>query len=105
MLTTETFDQIISLLEDGYSYPSITEEIGITQDEATAVGSAYFKGETEQFRREVQLAGFLEVAAATLRSGKGWDEGATNDVLNQILHVYPEGVKRAVGQALLSEKL
>jgi len=29
MLTTETFDKTISLLEEGYTYPSITEEIGI----------------------------------------------------------------------------
>ena len=54
--------------------------------------------------RDVQLAEFLEVATDTLRSGKGWDEGATSDVLEQILQVYPENAKKALGLALLSGK-
>jgi len=29
----------------------------------------------------------LELAAAKLRSGEGWDEGTTRDVLNEIEHV------------------
>ena len=105
MLTTETFAKIISLLEEGYTYPSITEETGISFEEASAVGNAYFNGETEQFLREVQLAGLLELAAITLRSGKGWDENATGDVLDQILQVYPEHVRKALGLALLAEKV
>jgi hypothetical protein len=39
--------------------------------------------------RELQLADVLELAAARLRSGLGWDEGTTSDVLGEILHVYP----------------
>jgi hypothetical protein len=76
MLTTETFIKITSLLEEGYTYPFITEETGITFEGASTVGDAYFNGETEQLLRELQLAGLLELAAATLRSGKGWDEAA-----------------------------
>ena len=105
MLTTELFDQVITLLKDGYSNPAITEKTGITPEEAGAVGNAYFNGETNQFLREVQLAGFLEVATETLRSGKGWDENAIGDVIEQILQVYPEHVKEAFALALLSGKL
>ena len=104
MLTTESFKKTISLLEEGWTYPFITEETGITPEEADAVGNAYFKGETNQFLREVQLAEFLELAAATLRSGKGWDENAIGDVIEQILQVYPENVKKVLGLALLSGK-
>jgi hypothetical protein len=48
------------------------------------------------------LAGVLEAASTRLRSGRGWDEGATADVLNEVLHVYPEHVKKALALALLS---
>jgi hypothetical protein len=49
---------------------------------------------------ELQLAGVLELAAAKLRSGQGWDEGTTGDVFREILHVYPEHAKKALGLAL-----
>jgi hypothetical protein len=42
---------------------------------------------------ELQLAGVLEVAAARLRSGQGWDEGTKGDVLREILRVYQEHVR------------
>jgi len=42
--------------------------------------------EVEQLSREVLLADVLELAAAKLRSGEGWDEGTTTDVLNEIEH-------------------
>lgn len=48
----------------------------------------------------------LELAAARLRSGGGWDEGTTCDVLREILHLYPrareEGARAgaAVGEIL-----
>ena len=35
-----------------------------------------------------------------LRTGQGWDEGTTGDVLGEIWHVYPEHMKQAL--ALLS---
>jgi len=76
----------------------------ITPEEASAVGTAYFKGETEQFFRELQLAIVLELAAAKLRSGEGWDEGTTGDLLGEVLHVYPKHVKKALALALLSGK-
>ena len=43
-------------------------------------------GEAEQMSREMLLADVLELAAAKLRSGEGWDEGTTTDVLNEIEH-------------------
>jgi hypothetical protein len=69
-----------------------------------AVHVAWFRGTTEQLFRELELAGVLELAAALLRSGQGWDEGTTGDVLGEILQVYPAHVKKALGLALLSEK-
>jgi hypothetical protein len=63
------------------------------------------KDETaEQLFRELQLAGVLELAAAKVRSGEGWDEGTTGDVLREILHAYPQHVKKALALALLSGK-
>ena len=43
--------------------------------------------EIEQMFRETLLSDVLELAAAKLRSGEGWDEGTTRDVLNEIEHV------------------
>ncbi len=37
--------------------------------------------------REMLLADVLEAAAARLRSGEGWEEATTKDVLNEIEHV------------------
>jgi hypothetical protein len=54
--------------------------------------------------RELQLAAVLEAAATRLRSGQGRDEGATGNLLGEVLHVYPVHVKKALGLALLSEK-
>jgi hypothetical protein len=104
MLTTETFEKALDLLDLGYTFPSITEEIGITTEDAEAVHVAWFKGTSEQLLRELRLAGLLELAAAKLRSGQGWDEGTTSDLLGEILHVYREHVKKALGLALLSDK-
>jgi hypothetical protein len=52
----------------------------------------------------LQLASVLEAAVASLRSGEGWQESTTVDVFNEILHVYPMYVKRALAMALLSGK-
>jgi len=38
------------------------------------------------------------------RTGQGWDEGTTGDVLREVLHVYREQVKKALAMALLTEK-
>jgi hypothetical protein len=104
MLTTDTVKKAMRRLDEGYTFPSITEETGITTEDAEAVHIAWFKGTTEKLFRELQLAGVLELAAAKLRSGQGWDEGTTGDVLREILHVYPEHVKKVLGMALLSGK-
>jgi hypothetical protein len=102
MLTTDTFEKILDLLELGYTFPSITEETGITTEDAEAVHVAWFNGTSEKVSGELQLAGVLELAAARLRSGLGWDEGTTSDLLGEILHAYPAHVKKALAMALLS---
>lgn len=105
MLTTETAEKALELVDEGYTFPSITEQTGITTEDAEAIHVAWFKGNAEQLFRELQLAGVLEAAATGLRSGQGWDEGTTIDVFNEILHVYPRHVKKALATALLLEKL
>jgi hypothetical protein len=104
MLTTESLEKTLSLLDEGYTFPSITEETGITTEDAEAVHVAWFKGNTERLFRELQLAEVLELAASKLRSGLGWNEGTTGDVLREILHVYSAHVKKALALALLSGK-
>ena len=77
-----------------YAHARVTEETGITLEDVEAVHVAWFRGTTEQLFRELELAGVLELAAARLRSGQGWDEGATGDVLRDVSHVYSEHVKK-----------
>jgi hypothetical protein len=104
MLTTETFEKALDLLDLGYTFPSITEETGITTEDAEAVHVAWFNGTNDQLLRELQLAGILELAAARLRSGQGWDEATASDLLGEILHIYPAHVKKALAMALLLGK-
>jgi hypothetical protein len=88
MLTTATLEKSLRLVDEGSTFASITEQTGITAEDAEAVHIAWFKGTTEQLFRDLQLAGVLELAAAKLRSGMGWDKGTTSDILGEILHVY-----------------
>jgi hypothetical protein len=44
------------------------------------------------------------IASTRLRSGTGWQESATIDVLNEVLYAYPQHVKKALALALLSGK-
>jgi hypothetical protein len=105
MLTIEMTKKAVELLDLGYTYPDIERETGITREDASAVADAYDKDETaEQLFRELQLADVLELAASKLRSGEGWDEGTSGDVLREVLHAYPNHVKKALGLALLSGK-
>jgi hypothetical protein len=105
MLTIETTKKAIELFDLGYTYPDIERETGITREDASAVANAYDKDETaEQLFGELQLATVLETAAASLRSGEGWQESTTIDVFNEILQIYPLHVKRALAMALLSSK-
>jgi hypothetical protein len=71
MLTTATLEKTLSLLDEGYTFASITDETGITLEDVEAVHVAWFRGTTEQLFRELQLAGVLELVAAKLRSGQG----------------------------------
>jgi hypothetical protein len=93
MLTIEMTKKAVELLDLGYTYPDIERETGISREDASAVAEAYDKDETaEQLFRDLQLASVLEAAAASLRSGEGWNEGTTGDVLREIFHVYPNHV-------------
>ena len=105
MLTRDAFEKALDLLELGYTFPSITEETGITTEDAEAVHVAWFNGTSEQVHRELRLAGVLELATTKLRLGQGWDEGTTGDVLREILQAYPAHVKKALAMALLAGKL
>lgn len=104
MLTTATLEKTLSLLDEGYTFASITEQTGITTEDAEAVHVAWFNGTSEQVSCELQLAGVLEVATTKLRTGQGWDEGTTSDVLGEFLRVYPAHGKKALAMALLSGK-
>jgi len=104
MLTTATLEKTLRLLDEGYTFASITEEIGITLEDVEAVHVAWFRGTTEQLFRELELAGVLELVAARLRSGRGWEESTTSDILDEILRVYPAHVKKSLGLALLAGK-
>jgi hypothetical protein len=104
MLTTATLEKTLSLLDTGYTFASITEETGITTEDAEAVHVAWFNGTSEQVSRELQLAGVLEAAATRLRTGQGWQQGTPGDVLHEILQVYPAHVKKALAMALLAGK-
>ena len=87
MLTTATLEKTLSLLDEGYTFPSIIEQTGITLEDVEAVHVAWFRGTTEQLLRELQLAGVLEAAATRLRKGQGWDEGTTGDVVSEVLSI------------------
>jgi hypothetical protein len=100
MLRTEAAGQSLELLDEGYTFPSITEETRITTEDAEAVHIAWFKGTTEQLFREVQLAGVPEASATRLRTGQGWDESTTGDVLGEILHVYSKSRSRRVTDSI-----
>lgn len=104
MLTTETFAKALSLLDEGSTFPSIIEQTGITLEDVETVHIAWFRGTTEQVSLELGFASVLELAAARLRSGQGWDEGTTGDVLREVLHVYLAHAKKALGLALLEGK-
>ena len=47
MLTTDTFEKALDLLDLGYTFPSIAEETGITTEDAEAVHIAWFNGTSE----------------------------------------------------------
>jgi hypothetical protein len=49
-------------------------------------GTELSEAEVEQLTREMLLADVLEAAAAKLRSGEGWEDATTKDVLNEIAH-------------------
>ena len=64
-------------------------------------GTELTDAEIEQQTRENLLADVLELASAKLRSGVGWDAATTADVIDEVLHSYPQHVKKALALALL----
>jgi hypothetical protein len=107
MLTNETLEKALSLLDEGYTFPSIIQQTGITFEDVEIVHVAWFRGTTEQLFRELQSAGVPELAATKLRSGEGWDEGTTGmspvaiDVFLHHLEPFAlESLRRAIEQGL-----
>lgn len=73
MLTTAILEKTLSLLDEGYTFPSITEETAITTEDAEAVHVAWFNGTPEQVSREilhVYPAHVTKALAMALLSGK-----------------------------------
>lgn len=104
MLKPDTVEKALRRLDEGSTFAEISEETGITTEDAEALHVAWFIGTSEQLLRELGLAGVLEAAAVSLRSGRGWQESTTFDVIGEILHAYPAHVKKALAMALLSGK-
>jgi hypothetical protein len=46
MLTATSLEKALSLLDEGYAFGSITEQTGITTEDAEAVHVAWFRGTT-----------------------------------------------------------
>lgn len=89
MLKNEPIEMAIKLLEGGANESAVGKEIGISADEAKAVADAFYVGDTDRLLREVTLAGVLEAAALTLRSGRGLTGDGAGDVVREIWHSYP----------------
>jgi len=68
-------------------------------------GTELTDAEIAQLTRENLLADVLELASAKLRSGVGWDAATTADVIDEVLHSYPQHVKKALALALLSGRV
>jgi len=93
-------DEMIGIGGRWWSFPGAHIETNSWEVECHGDGKLYLHDDTgaviegieldetevEQLSREVLLADVLELAAAKLRSGEGWDEGTTTDVLNEIEH-------------------
>jgi hypothetical protein len=93
-------DGMINISGRWWSFPGAQIETDSWEVECRGYGKLYLhdgvgnvvegrelsEAEVEQMSREELLADVLELAAAKLRSGEGWDEGTTADVLNEIEH-------------------
>ena len=96
MLSTETIEKAIKLLESGATDSDVAKGTSISTEEARAVADAVYIGETDRLFREVALAGVLEAAAHALRSGRGLIGDGAADVVREIWHCYPgAGLKAA----------
>jgi len=94
-------DGMINISGRWWSFPGAQIETDSWEVECRGYGKLYLhdgvgnvvkgrelsEAEIEQMFRETLLSDVLELAAARLRSGEGWDEGTTTDVLNEIEHV------------------
>ena len=91
---------MISISGRWWSFPGARMETDSWEVECRGYGKLYLhdgvgnvvegrklsETEVEQLTREMLLADVLEAAAALLRSGEGWEEATTTDVLNEIEH-------------------
>jgi hypothetical protein len=89
MLSTDTIEKAIELLERGLDKVSVAEATGISPEETSAVANAINMGETDRLFREVALAGVLEAAAQILRSGRGLIGDTAADLVREIWHSFP----------------
>jgi hypothetical protein len=91
---------MISIGGRWWSFPGAQIETDLWEVECRGDGRVYLRDdagkmiegrelsetEVEQLTREMLLADVLEAAAAKLRSGEGWEDATTTDVLNEIEH-------------------
>lgn len=93
-------DGMISISGRWWSFPGAQIDADSWEGESRSDGKLYLRDdagkmiegrklsetEVEQLTREMLLADVLEAAAAKLRSGEGWEDTTTTDVLNEIEH-------------------
>ena len=89
MLTAEAIEKAIEMYEGGATEPAVTEETGISLEEASVVADALYLGEPDRLLREVALAGVLEAAALALRSGRGLIGDSAAEIVREIRLCYP----------------
>jgi hypothetical protein len=89
MLSTDSIEKAIELFDGGANESAVAEATGISHEEAKAVAEALQSGETDRLFQEVALAGVLETAAQTLRSGRGLIGDGAGDVVREIWNSSP----------------
>jgi len=99
-MESQNTDGMISISGRWWSFPGAQIETDSWEVECRGYGKLYLhdgvgnvvkgrelsEAEIEQMFREMLLADVLEAAAAKLRSGEGWEDATTKDVLNEIEH-------------------
>jgi hypothetical protein len=108
-------DAMIGMGARWWKFPGAQMETNLWEMEWCSDGKVYLHDDTgaviegielsdaqiEQMRREELLADVLELAAGKLRSGEGWDEGTTADVLSEVFDTYPRRMMKALALSAL----